>query len=192
MAAKYSLPGTASPEIELAAALSPSNNNPSPGVEHVLKLQEFFQHVGPNGAHTCLVYEPMGGTVASMLEKLYPRRRRGERPRYPKWMAKRILKHTLLGLAYLHSNNIVHGDLQHGNLLFAPRNLEHVDEADLRQDVEETTYPLVRLDGKQDKWAPSYLALDQPLDQYANLGDTMSVKISDLGAGKLSKLVSRP
>lgn len=41
--------------------------------------------------------------------------------RYPVWMAKRTLFHTLRGLALLHKNNIVHGNIQPDNLLIAIR-----------------------------------------------------------------------
>lgn len=188
MMAKDSWPATPSPEIEIAGVLSASSGF---GADHILKLLDTFQQPGPNGVHTCLVYEPMGGTVASLVGTLPGNRQEVGQPyryitaRYPKWMAKQILKHTLLGLAFLHRNDVVHSDLQPGNLLFTPRDLNDIPEADLTQSTtDDTTRALERKDGKVDKWGPRYLALGQSLHQYANLGEDMQIKVSDLGAGK--------
>jgi serine/threonine protein kinase len=95
-------------------------------------------------------------------------------------MAKRILKHALSGLAFLHQNGIVHGDLQPGNLLFSASNLNSLKEEELKQSKSHITAPLRRRDGKVDRWAPKRLMLGQQLYKYADLGPGMSVKISDL------------
>ena len=100
-------------------------------------------------------------------------------------MAKRILKHALLGLDFLYGNDVVHADFQTGNLLFSLSGLEDIHEAKLTQDMTDTTSPLERLDRKEDKWAPPYLTLPQHLFEFANLeAKTAHVKISDFGAGK--------
>jgi serine/threonine protein kinase len=117
-------------------------------------------------------------------------RMRGKRSRYPKWMAKEILKDALSGLAFLHKNGVTHGDLQPGNLLFSIRQLESISEEELQHDKTNLTEPLRRLDGKTDKWAPRYLALGQSLYGYVDLGVVMAVKISDLGAGTQPPLPS--
>jgi hypothetical protein len=125
-----------------------------PMATHVMMLLDNFQHSGPNGTHRCFVFEPMGSTAASMVNKnrikLF-----GKRVRYPKWMAKLILKHALLGLAFLHRNNIVHGDLQPGNLLFSISDINSLSEEELKQDQsqqDQSTTPqlLERLDGIHD------------------------------------------
>ena len=43
-------------------------------------------------------------------------------------MAKSMLRQTLHGLVYMHSNGVGHGDLQPGNLLFPIKDLRTVDE----------------------------------------------------------------
>lgn len=104
-------------------------------------------------------------------------------PQYPIRLAKRMLKHTLLGLKFLHANGVVHGDVQPGNILFEARNLDAVAESDLKQNSAKITESLSRLDGKKDIWAPKHLANKQSLVDYVDVGPDVVVKISDLGAG---------
>lgn len=159
--------------------------------KHILSYLDEFPHAGPNGIHTCFVSEPMGPTVASLVETLahYKDRTWDTKVRYPKWMAKLILRNTLLGLAFLHRNGIVHADLQPGNLLVSIRDINALSEEDLEQDQSRrdqvwTPEPLRRLDGAKDEGAPHYLFLGQSILEYTFLDQDMVVKISDFGAGK--------
>ena len=175
-----------------------------PGKKHVMTLRDHFLHEGPNGTHRCLVFDVMGPSAASMVESFPIESAPFQlRERYPFWMAKSILWQTLLGLDFLHSNGIAHGDVQPGNLLFPLKDLNEVEESQLSQqsmdpitpeeeakaEREETlprergiSDPVRRLDGKVDHWAPHYLAHNQPLDRFANVSSKFEVKISDLGA----------
>lgn len=175
-------------EIEIGCHLTELASSDVSQSKHVALPLNNFKHVGPNGTHLCLVYQPMGGTVASMVEKLPENQnvssRRGERPRYPLWMAKRILKHALSGLAFLHQNGVVHGDIQSGNFLFTASNLDLLKEEGLKQSESHITASLRRHDEKIDRWAPRHLMLPQSLYEYADLGPEMFIKISDFGAGK--------
>ena len=175
-------------ELEIVrhlAELASSNVSQS---KHVALPLDNFKLVGPNGTHLCLVYAPMGGTVASMVEKLPENRDvnslKDESPRYPTWIAKRILKHALSGLAFLHQNGVVHGDVQPGNFLFSTINLDSLEEEKLKQSESHITASLRRRDGKIDRWSPKNLMLPQPLYEYADLGPGTDIKISDFGAGK--------
>lgn len=174
-------------ELKISDRLKATTGD-SPYSKHVMLLLDNFEHNGPNGKHRCLVYEPMGSTVASMVEKLPWNQDRNyfdPGPRYPKWMAKRILKHALSGLAFIHENGVVHGDFQPGNLLFSIRgDLNSVDESKLEQNKANITEPLERLDGEVDKWAPEYLIISESLHEYADLTADLEIKISDFGAGK--------
>lgn len=160
-----------------------------PLTQHILITLDTFQHLGPNGTHLCLVSEPMGPTVASLAEELTPLEEWKVNIRYPKPVARRILKHALLGLKFLHENGIVHADLQSGNLLSTISNIDQLSEGDLQQDLSgqgrnPAPEAVRRFDGLEDKWAPRYLFLGQSLLQYTKLGQEMQVKISDFGAGK--------
>lgn len=92
---------------------------PEEGNRHITKLLGEFEHQGPNGVHKCLVFEPMGSSVHTMVEELpqFNPRYMHMNVRYPPWMAKSILKQSLQGLAFLNKNGIAHGDFQPGNML---------------------------------------------------------------------------
>lgn len=174
---------------ELAILRHLDNIASSESARYLPRVLDEFKHEGPNGCHICLVFEPMGPTVNSMVEDLPCNKLRhwSSRIRYPLWMGKRILKQSLQGLEVLHKNGIAHGDFQPGNMLFTLTDIDSVGEEKLRQN-EKYKYgsvsPLVkRLDGKTDKWAPKYIAVPQPLDEFADTSPGFRIKLSDLGAG---------
>jgi serine/threonine protein kinase len=180
----------ASSETELSILENLSSKaSVDPYSRHVNFLLDEFQHHGPNGKHQCLVFQPMGATVASLVEELPENKPKmyGKVERYPKWVVKKILLHALRGLAFLHRNGVVHGDIQPGNLLFSIDSLDEIDEEDLQQDEAATAIPVRRLDGKLDKWAPAHLYLKQSLHNRVQLGPELIIKLSDLGSGELSK-----
>ncbi|OJI85942.1 hypothetical protein ASPTUDRAFT_114682 [Aspergillus tubingensis CBS 134.48] len=160
---------------------------PTKAASHVTRLLDEFEHNGPNGVHKCLVFEPMGPSVNSMVEELpqFKPRMFGMKVRYPPWMAKSILKQSLEALAFLHRNGIAHGDFQPGNILFTLKDLNSTPEEVLRQEenveAESISPPVQRLDGKQDKWAPRYLCVAQPLSPFTHYAEGFKVKLSDMG-----------
>jgi serine/threonine protein kinase len=172
-------------ELSILERLSTTASN-DPNSRHVTVLLDEFQHKGPNGKHQCLVFEAMGATAASLVEELPENNPKmlGNVDRYPKWVAKRLLLHALRGLAFLHGNGVVHGDLQPGNMLFSIDELDSIPEEELRQDEARTTVPLKRADGKHDKWAPANLYLQQSLHDRVQLNPQLLVKLSDLGSGE--------
>ena len=161
---------------------------PEDGNRHITQLLDEFQHHGPNGVHTCLVFEPTGPSVNFVVGlPQFKLRRRGIKVRYPPWMAKRILQQALEGLAFLHKHGIAHGDFQPGNILFA---LDHIDtrpEEELLQEENEKTRsispPVKRLDRKRDLWAPRYLCVAQPLTPLTRYEEGFTIKLSDMGGG---------
>jgi serine/threonine protein kinase len=162
---------------------------PVDGPRYITQLLDEFEHHGPNGIHKCLVFEPMGPSVNTMVEELpqfNPHMWR-MKVRYPPQMAKRILKQALQALASLHEIGIAHGDLQPGNMLFALEDINSKPEEVLCQNMKakygDTTDPVQRLDGKEDKWAPAYLCVAQPLAAFTNYTDGLKIKLSDIGGG---------
>ena len=133
----------------------------------------------------------MGPTVNTMVEELpcFKKYRKETKVRCPIWMAKQILKEACKALELLRQNNIIHGDLQPGNMLFTLKNLEYISkELGGKMHQDETfkngsTSLVQRKDGKVDKWAPKYLAVPQPLVEFADINPGFRIKLSDLGGG---------
>jgi non-specific serine/threonine protein kinase len=173
------------------------SKTPNIDAAHVTRLLDQFDHEGPNGVHSCFVLEAMGPSISSMADLLpgkHPSSVSGPKEpilvtdrKYPTWMAKRILKDVLKGLEFLHRNQVVHGDLNSGNMLFTLGSLTQVGEDQLSQDKPFErgllSNPLERIDCKVDKWSPRYLAISQPLTKYAIIGEALSIKLSDFGSG---------
>lgn len=163
---------------------------PAEAARHITRLLGEFEHHGPNGVHRCLVFEPMGPSVNTMVEELpqFKPRRQEMKIRYPLWMAKSILKQSLQALSFLHRHGIAHGDFQPGNTLFTLNNIHLTPEDVLRQkeDVQARSIsPTVqKLDGKQDKWAPRYLCAAQSFVPFTCCTEGFKVKLSDMGGGQ--------
>ncbi|KAK3687896.1 putative serine protein kinase [Podospora appendiculata] len=147
---------------------------PVEGARYIKELLDKFEHRGPNGTHKCLAFEPMGPSVNAMVEELpqFKPCKWEMKVRYPPQMAKAILKQSLEALAFLHGNDIAHGDFQPGNMLFA-RNME----------TRLISPPCAKVDGKEDKWAPRYLCVAQPLAPFTYCGEGFKIKFSDMGGG---------
>ncbi|KAJ0332438.1 hypothetical protein COL5a_002154 [Colletotrichum fioriniae] len=126
----------------------------------------------------------MGPSMSSVLNapaEIYDPRNPPVR-RFAKDKTKRILRHVLSGLRFLHGSGIVHGDLQSGNILFALQDLTHFERQVLKQAEDSTNVDhLWRIDGKPDKWAPKYLAVSEPLSEFTLTGQNEVTKLSDLG-----------
>lgn len=153
-------------------------------------LLDEFEHRGPNGIHNCLVFEPMGPNVNTMVEELpqFNPRTRAMKVRYPPRIARCILKQALEALSFLHENGIAHGDLQPGNMLLAINDIdsEPLDVIRQKEDVQSRSIsaPIQRLDGKPDLWAPRYLCIAQPLVPFTDYSEQIKIKLSDMGGGK--------
>lgn len=68
-------------------------------------MKDSFEISGPNGKHECLVLEMLGPSVADYLDA------HSLDERLPGELAKRVVKQTLLGLAFLHGRGIAHGGM---------------------------------------------------------------------------------
>ncbi|KAL0954424.1 hypothetical protein HGRIS_003410 [Hohenbuehelia grisea] len=80
------------------------------GREHIVQLLDNFTHDGPNGSHTCLILEPMGVSTLDFY--------RATRGPMPLDVVKRISKHILEALQYLHEDcEIIHTDLKGDNIM---------------------------------------------------------------------------
>ncbi|KAF3481875.1 uncharacterized protein GIQ15_04634 [Arthroderma uncinatum] len=81
-----------------------------PGREYVISLLDEFSFDGPNGRHTCLVTDAAGRSIAESKENSLDFM-------FPLPTARAIAARVVMGLAYMHSKGIAHGDLHCGNIL---------------------------------------------------------------------------
>jgi non-specific serine/threonine protein kinase len=154
--------------------------------QRITQLLAEFEHKGPNGTHKCLVFEPMGPSVNQMLLELaYGGTKWPSEVKYPPQTARRILRDSLKGLAFLHKHGIAHADFQPGNMLFSLNNIDSCDEATLSQkETPNERYRIKRIDGKKDRWAPKYLWTAEPLTDYTSIDENLRIKLADMGGGK--------
>ncbi|KAI9709470.1 MAG: hypothetical protein M1820_003230 [Bogoriella megaspora] len=142
---------TADNELAIYRRLADTARN-DPLSKHMLPLLDHFIIEGPNGIHACLVHEPMGCTAAALTRHLECNQlsRPGSPQCYPKLLAKKSLRDTISGIAFLHKNGVVHGDLQPGNILFSIIDSTGTGLLDEISEDAKITETLRRLDGKVD------------------------------------------
>ncbi|KAL8847937.1 MAG: hypothetical protein Q9221_007002 [Calogaya cf. arnoldii] len=85
------------------------------GEEQIPKRLDTFYIDGPNGKHQCLVSEPAACSIAYSrdLSTVWG---------FPLQVARAIAANVIMGVHYLHSNGVIHGDLHINNILLNPPN----------------------------------------------------------------------
>jgi serine/threonine protein kinase len=148
-----------------------------PGHQYIVKSLDDFTHVGPNGQHSCIIFEPLGQSVLNFQKK-------AKDGLLPLQMVRTIARQTLLALDYLHSCcKLVHSgspdqtyielietDLTSANILFDVGNITQ-DNARERMSTNfnynsEESSPIITSN-------PINLSIDKPL----------KIKITDFGVG---------
>ncbi|PGH28744.1 hypothetical protein GX50_08519 [[Emmonsia] crescens] len=94
------------------------------GRQFIPLLLDQFSFDGPNGHHQCLVAEPTGCSIASSKEN-------STNFMFPRDAARSITAQLIMGLSYLHANDVCHGDLHLHNFLLQTRNFNNLSTADL-------------------------------------------------------------
>lgn len=100
------------PELKILQYLEKSSSE-LPGQAYIATILNHFRFEGPNGTHTCLVSKVDGPSIDEVLSHLgRSRRLRGD-------VARRLARQAVQALAFLHSNDIVHGGM------FVVRKIRH-------------------------------------------------------------------
>ncbi|KAL8779176.1 MAG: hypothetical protein Q9213_007062 [Squamulea squamosa] len=143
-----------------------------PGKRHVPQLLDHFEHVGPNGTHSCLVMELLGPDVLSEEEEFegdeYTDINEAEqitfvvtdiRSRLPGPVAWEACKQTTQALEYIHANGVAHGDLRPSKLLFKPSRVNYLNDSGILKVLDHPeTGKIGAKYGYTDLWrAPKYL-----------------------------------
>ena len=136
MARKSNINGT-------EATFSPASLPDHPGKVHVVGKLDSFNHQGPNGLHTCVTFEPLGRSFETLLQKadLLQDEHHFTPTAYDpvKWSAtfvREVCRQMILALDFLHSNRIMHRDIQPGNMLLALNyDIHSMTETEIQQDL---------------------------------------------------------
>lgn len=79
------------------------------------RMNDYFEHVGPNGTHVCMVFDVLGENLLNLMEWY-------EYRGIPIPIVKAIAQQVLIGLEHIHAIEILHTDLKPENvLLSAPK-----------------------------------------------------------------------
>ncbi|KND86567.1 Serine/threonine-protein kinase SRPK [Tolypocladium ophioglossoides CBS 100239] len=79
------------------------------GYEFINHLLDDFEHDGPNGTHVCLVFEPMGETLAT-----YPNWFRSYK--LPEHVTRKLARQLLWAVSYAHDSGVIHTDIKPDNI----------------------------------------------------------------------------
>lgn len=100
---------TARDEIKLLSKVAEANPH-HPGRSHIVSFLDSFNHCSPEEIHVCIVFEPLGENLLSLIE-------RNKKKGVPVGLVKVIARQVLLGLEYLHDEcDLVHTDIKPENI----------------------------------------------------------------------------
>eukprot|EP00933_Yihiella_yeosuensis_P018025 TRINITY_DN14962_c0_g1_i1.p1 TRINITY_DN14962_c0_g1~~TRINITY_DN14962_c0_g1_i1.p1 ORF type:complete len:626 (-),score=194.35 TRINITY_DN14962_c0_g1_i1:156-2033(-) len=90
---------------------------------HVVQMRGHFWHSGPNGRHKCMVFQVMGENLLALVKHF-------DYNGLPLALCRRLARHTLLGLEYIHERGVLHTDVKLENVLIQRHDMaELVKEA---------------------------------------------------------------
>lgn len=175
---------------ELAILQSLDRTSSHPGKNHVQQLLDHFHHEGPNGVHTCLVLEPMGRNLNSyVFDYEISQRKTGLEAcePLPLRFSRHICKQLISALDYLHSQGIMHRDVQPGNILCALEyEIDALSEEQVQKGTQTDFIAIERVDRRlRSDGDPKYLLESKPV--YDGIPSTapppdFRIILSDLGA----------
>lgn len=143
-------------EVALLEELCTTKQHPQ-----IVALMGHFRHVGPHGEHICAVFEVMGESLLGLA--------RHHGGAVPLVFSRRVARHVLLALCFIHSRRIAHTDIKPENIL-----LQRHDIRELSEDAARACQ--VFLSGDVQSTEPSavqrqQLATLRPTEVHAKLAD---------------------
>ena len=156
-----------------------TNTDKHPGSSCIMMLKDQFTIQGPNGNHGCLAYEVLGPSIAHVRDESAGL---NTTTYLTLPCARKIVHRVLLGLDYMHSVGLVHGDVYAANVLFTVKDLSQEPIGILRQPSDQVSVDVKRISGPRQPGDPHHLTLNRPLNQF--LSTDGNVKLSDLGNSK--------
>ncbi|PWY94617.1 SR protein-specific kinase Dsk1 [Aspergillus sclerotioniger CBS 115572] len=147
-----------------------------PGRAYVSSLLDEFTIDGPNGRHLCIVSEAAGCSIAQSKDASLTWM-------FPVNVARAITAQLLMGLDYIHSSGVVHGDLHSNNILFRAPSLKWSTTEELYHSLgEPRRFPVERLDKRSNgPEAPKYCVPPAMIFQSSENVTDARVLISDFG-----------
>ncbi|KAL8994254.1 MAG: hypothetical protein Q9169_005723 [Polycauliona sp. 2 TL-2023] len=146
------------------------------GEDCILRLLAIIHIHGPNGKHLCLVSEPAACSItyARELSTVWV---------FPLQIARAMVAKVIMGVHYLHNNDVVHGDLHIRNILFKSPD----PESSYAALPPPTTSPIKRLDGAALPISlPSHAIPAAPCGQPCENTTNADLLIADFGEAYLS------
>ncbi|MCJ1297668.1 hypothetical protein MMC08_000456 [Hypocenomyce scalaris] len=175
-------------ELKILRSLDQAVNHP--GKSHVQQLLDYFHHEGPNGRHSCLVLEPMGRNLNDYIfDYEMSQRNTAFKPSdpLPLRFSRQICKQLVVALDYLHSQGIMHRDIQPGNILCALNyEVNDLSKEEIQSGIDITFIKIKRVGClRRSDRDPKYLLEAKPLND--SIPPTapppkFQIILSDLGA----------
>ncbi|KAM5532771.1 hypothetical protein V8D89_013568 [Ganoderma adspersum] len=123
---------TARDEIKLLRQVMDANPS-HPGRHHVVSFLDHFDHPTSADSHICLVFEPLGENLLTLIE-------RHKKTGVAVDLVRVIAKQLLLGLQYLHDEcDLVHTDIKPENILISIPDVEAHIETELSRSSSPTS-----------------------------------------------------
>ncbi|CAK96399.1 hypothetical protein CBS115989_2363 [Aspergillus niger] len=97
------------PEVQISRHLKALHEN-HVGEKYIRLVLDSFEIEGPHGVHPCILYPPAGVDILDYMQCL-------EGGSLPENLLRVTIRFMLIALDYLHGANVIHTDIQPGNIL---------------------------------------------------------------------------
>ncbi|VTT76488.1 unnamed protein product, partial [Fusarium fujikuroi] len=146
-----------------------------PDAQYIASPLDFFSIEGPNGTHHCLTLPPLGPCVSP---RLWLRLEKD-----PVTILRKFAYQTTQALAFLHKNQICHGDFRPSNILVKLCNLDHLSEDELFSLLGRPEEVQVQMESGEDLPAssPRYLVPPADISRLGNEFLTEEICVIDFG-----------